>query len=349
MSNRLFINPDIFFFLDEGKVFLWDYKNHTQFEIEDEFFHELQKISKGTSFFEDKPVQKELLENNVASIESYTPVAWGWDKLSYIFHKGTSDLPKDEAEQNSWLGDYLDFCINHPSKKQKEEDHQILTLPIPPTANFSIEKFSTVLFSRKTVRQFVDKPINLDTFSQLLFFSFGYIHGPWKELEDANLQTPFKRKSSPSGGCLHPIDVFIFLHNIENIESGLYKYLPQKHALKKIGSAEQNMFVEALQGQDFFINSSAMFILSANFSASWEKYHHSRAYRVILLDAGHLSQTFQLVATSLGLQSWITANFSESMLTSIFNNEDMNPLMLLSTGFSQGEALPASFYSAEKT
>ena len=37
------------------------------------------------------------------------------------------------------------------------------------------------------------------------------------------------------------------------------------------------------------------------------KYNHSHAYRVLLLDAGHLGQTFHLVCTALGLGPFTTA------------------------------------------
>jgi SagB-type dehydrogenase family enzyme len=47
------------------------------------------------------------------------------------------------------------------------------------------------------------------------------------------------------------------------------------------------------------------------------KYPHSRAYRVALFDAGHLSQTVQLVATALGLRTWITAAFYDNELNDL--------------------------------
>jgi SagB-type dehydrogenase family enzyme len=37
------------------------------------------------------------------------------------------------------------------------------------------------------------------------------------------------------------------------------------------------------------------------------KYGHSHAYRVLLLDAGHLGQTFHLVCTAMGLGPFTTA------------------------------------------
>ena len=45
--------------------------------------------------------------------------------------------------------------------------------------------------------------------------------------------------------------------------------------------------------------------------AAW-KYGHSRAYRNVLLDVGHVSQTFLLTASSLGLETWLTGAFIDS-------------------------------------
>lgn len=42
--------------------------------------------------------------------------------------------------------------------------------------------------------------------------------------------------------------------------------------------------------------------------------HHSRAYRSALLDVGHLSQTFNLVATAYELNTWVTGYFIDDML-----------------------------------
>jgi SagB-type dehydrogenase family enzyme len=47
--------------------------------------------------------------------------------------------------------------------------------------------------------------------------------------------------------------------------------------------------------------------MTALLERSMWKYHHSHAYRVLLLDAGHLGQTFHLVATALGLAPFTSA------------------------------------------
>jgi SagB-type dehydrogenase family enzyme len=50
------------------------------------------------------------------------------------------------------------------------------------------------------------------------------------------------------------------------------------------------------------------------FARTTWRYPQSRAYRTVLIDAGHLGQTFCLVATALGLAPFTTMAFSEARL-----------------------------------
>jgi SagB-type dehydrogenase family enzyme len=54
--------------------------------------------------------------------------------------------------------------------------------------------------------------------------------------------------------------------------------------------------------------------MTAVFSRVMWKYRQPRAYRVVLLDAGHLCQTFCLVATWLGLAPFCTAALKDTLI-----------------------------------
>jgi len=58
---------------------------------------------------------------------------------------------------------------------------------------------------------------------------------------------------------------------------------------------------------------------------------------VVLLDAGHLSQTFQLVASSLGVLTWMTANIHDVNVSSLLKLEGVHqsPLHFLGTGYGE--------------
>jgi SagB-type dehydrogenase family enzyme len=57
-----------------------------------------------------------------------------------------------------------------------------------------------------------------------------------------------------------------------------------------------------------------LFLMTAVFPRTMWKYHHARAYRVVLLNAGHLCQTFCLVATWLGLAPFCTAALKDTLI-----------------------------------
>jgi SagB-type dehydrogenase family enzyme len=54
--------------------------------------------------------------------------------------------------------------------------------------------------------------------------------------------------------------------------------------------------------------------MTAVFARTMWKYDRARAYRVVLLEAGHLCQTFCLTATRLGLAPFCTAAFKDSLI-----------------------------------
>ncbi len=67
-------------------------------------------------------------------------------------------------------------------------------------------------------------------------------------------------------------------------------------------------------GQPYFSGAAALFIMTAVFARTMWKYGRARAYRVVLLEAGHLCQTFCLTATRLGLAPFCTAALKDSLI-----------------------------------
>jgi len=56
-------------------------------------------------------------------------------------------------------------------------------------------------------------------------------------------------------------------------------------------------------------------VLAARFDRSFWKYRdHDKAYSAILLDAGHLSQTFYLVCAELGLGAFVAGAVNDATI-----------------------------------
>jgi SagB-type dehydrogenase family enzyme len=181
---------------------------------------------------------------------------------------------------------------------------------LPPVRAFPDSEFIRVLKARKTHRQFSKQEVTLEAVSQLLSLVWGvtgYLYSP--------VFGKLLHKTSPSGGARHPGEVYVMALRVKGLSPGLYHYHPAHHHLKRISTnATRDRAWLYCARQDYVRNAAALFLMTAVFRRTMWKYHLARAYRVVLLDAGHLCQTFCLVATWLGLAPFCTAALKDTLI-----------------------------------
>ena len=119
------------------------------------------------------------------------------------------------------------------------------------------------------------------------------------------------RKSSPSAGGLHPVEAYPLIRHVEGIVPGLYHYRVREHVLELVTPLERDeaagAITEITAGQRWLDSAAAALVLTVRFARSFWKYRRSpTAYATLLMDAGHLSQTFYLVCADLGLGAFLT-------------------------------------------
>jgi putative peptide maturation dehydrogenase len=119
------------------------------------------------------------------------------------------------------------------------------------------------------------------------------------------------KRTSPSGGGLHPITAYPIITNVEGIAPGVYYYNAGDHSLALIHalSADEarELATQFACGQDYFAAAHVSFVLAARFYRNhWKYRRHPRAYAGMLMDAGHLSQTLYLIAAELGIGAFVT-------------------------------------------
>jgi SagB-type dehydrogenase family enzyme len=181
---------------------------------------------------------------------------------------------------------------------------------LPPVRTFPDSEFIRVLKARKTHRRFSKQEVTLEAVSQLLSLVWGvtgYLH--------SSLFGKLLLKTSPSGGARHPGEVYVMALRVKGLSPGLYHYHPGHHHLKRISTnATRDRAWLYCARQDYVRNAAVLFLMTAVFRRTMWKYHLARAYRVVLLDAGHLCQTFCLVATWLGLAPFCTAALKDTLI-----------------------------------
>lgn len=163
------------------------------------------------------------------------------------------------------------------------------------------------LMDRRTTRVFdLERAMALDDLDAVLRYVFG-CHGFASRVEGVVCI----KRTSPSGGGLHPITAYPIISNVEGVAPGVYHYNVGDHSLALISAmtADQARELAAgfMCGQDYFAAAHVSFVLAARFYRNhWKYRRHPRAYAGMLVDAGHLSQTLYLVAAELGLGAFVT-------------------------------------------
>jgi SagB-type dehydrogenase family enzyme len=251
-----------------------------------------------------------LLRKGSAEAEHDGRIAQAWSAWlpQGSFHFSTKDAPY--VDRSNWSLDRLKAIMPktpQPRILKTVKGAKKLALPARTSPD---SEFIRVLMARKTHRRFSKQRVPLAAVSQLLSLVWG-VRGYLYTRRFGNLL----QKTSPSGGARHPGEVYLMALRVAGLRPGLYHYHPLYHRLEIVRAdvtREKAWLYCARQG--FTRNAGALFLMTAVFPRTMWKYHLARAYRVVLLDAGHLCQTFCLVATWLGLAPFCTAALKDTLI-----------------------------------
>ncbi len=209
-----------------------------------------------------------------------------------------------------------------------------------PLARVAGNHFDALLARRATCRNFDPaRKLPQELFAQLLQRVFA----AQAEVRVGD-DTAFLKKSSPSGGGLHPTEAYLVVQHIEGLAPGLCHYHATAHALEPLPAPElplREFLMQAVAQQHWFADAHAAVVLVPRFDRTFWKYRrHMKGYRVVALEAGHLSQTLYLAATEAGLGAFITAAINEKPLEAALGLDPLREGALAVCGFGwRGERM----------
>ena len=199
--------------------------------------------------------------------------------------------------------------------------------------------FDRLLARRVTCRNFDPaRPLPFELFVQVLQRVFA----AQAEVR-VSADTVFLKKNVPSGGGLHPMECYLVVQHVDGVAPGLYHYQAVEHALEPLPAPAGRSWSDGgLRGfvqdmvaqQHWFADAHVVVLLSPRFDRTFWKYRqHAKGYRVVALEAGHLSQTLYLSATEAGLGAFITGAINEKELEQAFGLDPISQGALAICGF----------------
>lgn len=272
----------------------------------------------------DAMVQANAVETDSASTLELEARFEGWRDWGHpatAFHFQTKDVEFDKrATMHASLDIRLEVLPPPPPVTG------VGAIPLPSYSRDG--EFVTTLLQRRTWRRFGAAAVRLDELSALLGLTFGVQHQLWLSPTVA-----MPMKTSPSGGSCHVIEAYVVARRVDGLAEGTFVYRADSHALDLVGPPWSDAEVESmLGGQAWTSRAPVLVLMSAVLPRVQWKYRSGRALRIVLLEAGHVCQTFCLTATWLGLAPFCSAALADTAIERALKMDGITETLIYAAG-----------------
>jgi SagB-type dehydrogenase family enzyme len=230
---------------------------------------------------------------------------WAWGLPAALFHfsvQGNSYLSLEQGEAKQLAN--AERIGLPPLHLDNSEFGSAVLLEKPAQSSALIR----LMARRRSERETSNAAIPLQTVSDILFSGMG-ITGSVK-----NAVTTLPLSMTPSGGGRNPYEAYLIARKVDGLAPGIYHYSAMDHTLGRLAGNLPEKLGDLVGGQDWADDMSCIIVLAAFFERTMWKYDDPNAYRVVLIEAGHIGQNMLLSATDAGLAACPTAALSHEPL-----------------------------------
>ncbi len=209
-----------------------------------------------------------------------------------------------------------------PPQKTYPEDARLIELVAPEDLAVGKTPLIEVIKRRRSRRKFTQEPLTLEELSFLLWATQGISRVPKRDLskdaQDALIRSKATLRTVPSGGARHPFETYLLVNRVNELEPGLYRYLPLEHRLCFLSAdSELTEKIHEACYEQYVKNSAVTFIWTAiPYRTEWR--YSMLSPKIIAQDSGHLCQNLYLASEAIG---------AGTCAIGAYNQEKMDPIL----------------------
>lgn len=187
-------------------------------------------------------------------------------------------------------------ATTYPLPKERSYPTTI-SLPAPTvTTGLPLDK---AINSRRSRRAYSEVPVTLAQIGQMLWSGQG-ISDP-----------ATGKRTIPSARESYSMTLFVVIRSAQDVEPGVYEYLPKTHALGKVASLDVSAALKTAGVQEAAQKAPVVFLVSSSFG-NYQKATKSPNVNATYMEAGHIGQNMYLEAESLGMGTVAMAGFDST-------------------------------------
>jgi SagB-type dehydrogenase family enzyme len=159
--------------------------------------------------------------------------------------------------------------------------------------------FHTLTRSRRSSRDYRGAPVARADFEALLYTACG-ITGSFAA---AGREVPLR--AYPSSGALYAVEIYPVVFRVEGLEPAVYHYRASDNVLEMVrpGIDPRVVVRAALPVERDMVGGAAALVCLTGCFPRHERKYGEGGYRMLVAEAGHISQNLILAATALGLRA----------------------------------------------
>ncbi len=184
----------------------------------------------------------------------------------------------------------------------------------------------TAINNRKSRRSYSHQPLSMEELSFLLWAT----QGIKQKLDDGHAL-----RTVPSAGCRHAFETYLCILNVQDLDQGIYRYLPLEHQLL-FEFTEENLskrMSQAVFGQSYPEVAAVTFIWTTiPYRMEWR--YGIAAHKVIAIDVGHVCQNLYLACEAIGAGTCAMAAYDQEVIDELLriDGQDEFTIYLASVG-----------------
>jgi SagB-type dehydrogenase family enzyme len=264
-------------------------------------------------------------DSEIARREEEYLSSWNWGIPAALLHFSVQDAQFVSLESAEQMQVAKSLHSPSPPLHIQNEGRYGTVLPLKSATNSSLTE---LMARRRTVRECDDTAsVPTDIVADCLYAGLG-ITG-WT----SNCVGKLPLGMTPSGGARNPFEAYLFARHVDGLAPGIYHYSATEHSIGLVKETEPDL-AELVAGQDWAGTMTCAIVLCASLERTMWKYSDPNAYRVVLIEAGHIGQNIMLAATEKGLTACPTAALSHSVIRDAIGLDRMTdtPVYALTIG-----------------
>lgn len=248
--------------------------------------------------------EKIVLTNNEEIIVAFDDwKCYNWQE-AFIYNEATKDYP------------FLQMDLKSASEVDQKQMAEYIDSQEPPSiytefnAKFKIQLDKIIDFNEYYKSNCKPGILNLQSLNFIFDLCFGV-----RGFLDFSIQGKFLKKSIPSGGARHPLEIFYISFEAFIIPNGIYHYNLKSNTLDCIKSGSfYNEFEKFTYDlfKKYENKPKGLIIFSAKVERAMWRYRDDRSYRAILIDIGHAVMQLRIITKRLSIEGYSYQKFMDS-------------------------------------